>query len=98
MPSRAKHQVGVEAEQAVTPSHRAPFDGLEQKVAASRLDQLERGADRRFRVGDQLAPDERRRAGGKPVASLGGILGQRTGQGGAYSAWAPVSCARTARI
>ena len=59
-PGRPEHQVGVEAQQAVAPAHLAAFDAFQQEIAATVLDQLHRRADRGFRVGDQLPPDQRR--------------------------------------
>jgi hypothetical protein len=59
MAGRAEQQVGIEAEQAVAPAHFAALDRFEQEIAAPRLDELERRADRRFGIRDELAPDER---------------------------------------
>ena len=48
----AEHQVGGKADQAVAAAGRAAFDRFEQEVAAPRLDQLQRGRDRGFGIGD----------------------------------------------
>src|SRR5690606_966832 len=65
---------------AVAPANRAAFDRFEEEIAATRFDQLERGADWRFRIGDELAPDERSLARGETGACLFGVLGQGAGQ------------------
>ena len=56
----AKNQVRVQTEQAVAPADLAPFDGFEQEIPAPFLDQFYRRTDRRFGVGNDLAPDEGR--------------------------------------
>ena len=71
-----KDEVGSEADQAVPPARRAALHRFEQEIAATRLDQLQRGGDRGLRVGNLTRPGERRAAGGKrrqqrrPVAAL----------------------------
>jgi hypothetical protein len=85
MPGGAEHQVGVEPEQAVASANLAAFDRFEQEVAAPRLNQLECRADRSLSVGDELAPDKRRLAGGQPGACLVGVFRQRAGQGRALT-------------
>ena len=62
---RTEDEIGREADQAVPPARRAAFDRFEQEVAAARLDELKRGGDRRFGVGDLPPPDERRAPGGE---------------------------------
>jgi hypothetical protein len=96
--SGAEQQVGVEPKQTVAAAHFAALDRFEQEIAAPGLDQLERGADGRFGVGDELAPDERRLARGEAGLCLGGIFGQRAGQGWPQLLVWPVTCAVTASI
>ena len=55
----AEHQIGVQPQQAVAPAHFAAFDRFEQEIAAPRLDQLDRRADRGFGIGNQPPPDQR---------------------------------------
>jgi hypothetical protein len=74
---RAEHQIGVQPQQAVAPAHRAAFDRFEQEVAPFRLHQLQRGGDRCFGVGNELAPQQRRLPGGERAAD--GV--ERSGSG-----------------
>jgi len=51
-------QIRIDTEQAVASADFAALDRFEEEIAAPLLDQLERCANRRLRVGNQLAPDE----------------------------------------
>lgn len=87
---RTEHKVRREADQAVASTHGAALDRLQQEVAAARLDQLERGGDRRFGIRDLLAPDQRGAPGRK-----GGTGGVETLDHGLVH-WPPLRC-RSAR-
>ena len=73
---RAEYQVGCETDQAVPPAHRTALDRFEQEIAAAGLEKLQRGADRRFGIGNDVTPDERgapipKRPGRRRVAGSG---------------------------
>ena len=55
----AEHQIGIQPDQAVASADFAAFDRFEQEVAAAFLEQLDGGANRRFSIGDHLAPHQR---------------------------------------
>ena len=62
---RADDEIGIDPDQAVPPPHIAAFDRLQQKITAPFHAEFQRGGNRRFGIGDALAPEQRRFALGQ---------------------------------
>ena len=54
----AEQEIGIQAQQAVTPANLAALHRFQEEVTAPRLDQLESCTDRGFGIGHDAPPDE----------------------------------------